>query len=487
MEPDSSSDRTSNGEPAERRKRRRPARRDAGPTLDRPPASPVAIASIDRRLAAVIEGMSEAFLALDPWWRVTYANGEACRLNGLPRQALLGRDHWLQWPETVGTEVERQYRRVCAERVAVRFEHHYPVADVWHEIQAYPAEDGGVAVFYRDVTAAKLAAHERERLLQSERAARAAAEGAVTALAVREARFRALIEHSSDAITVIDPTGTRLYVSPSYERVYGYPAEQQVGGDAFARVHPDDRSALQQTMRALAAASGATVAAGFRVQHADGSWRDISAVAQNRLDDPAVRGLIINSCDVTERLRAERALRESEEHYKHQALHDALTGLANRVLFVDRVEHALARAHRERSGVAVIFVDLDGFKQLNDSHGHLAGDRCLVAAAARLRGAVRLYDTAARLGGDEFAVLIEGTHPSHAEGEAIGVARRITDALREPVDMDGVSCRLAASVGIASDDGSAAPDDLLRRADGAMYAAKARGGDCFAVAEPPAD
>jgi PAS domain S-box-containing protein len=129
-----------------------------------------------RRLAAVVEGMSEAFLSLDAAWRVTYANLAACRLNGVAREALLGCDHWRQWPETAGSAVERAYRAVVATGVPARFEHHYPGADVWHAIQAYPAEDGGLAVFYRDVTAEKRAEAERARLLAEAEAMRAAAE-----------------------------------------------------------------------------------------------------------------------------------------------------------------------------------------------------------------------------------------------------------------------------------------------------------------------
>jgi diguanylate cyclase (GGDEF)-like protein len=265
------------------------------------------------------------------------------------------------WPETVCTEVERQYRRVATERVAVRFEHWYPGARVWHAIQAYPAEGGGVAVFYRDVTAEKQAAAEREALLVAAREAGAAAERAIAALRASEARFR------------------------------------------------------------------------------------------------------------------------------HQALHDSLTGLANRALFGDRVGHALARAAREGTGAAVLYLDLDGFKALNDALGHAAGDRCLVEAAERLRGAVRADDTVARLGGDEFAVLLEGTHAAAAEVEAVAVAKRIEAALEAPVVHDGRPYRLAASVGIAATGGAAGSvdscDALLRRADGAMYAAKSRGGRRHVVAD----
>jgi PAS domain S-box-containing protein len=132
----------------------------------------------DRRLAALIESVSDAFLALDADWRVTYANREAARLSGVTPEALLGRSHWEIWPWTIGSEVERQYRRAVAEQRPAHFEHFYPGARVWHSIHAYPAEGGGLAIFYRDITAAKGAAAEREELLRAAEVARAEAERA---------------------------------------------------------------------------------------------------------------------------------------------------------------------------------------------------------------------------------------------------------------------------------------------------------------------
>jgi len=152
----------------------------------------------ERRLAAVVEGMSEAFLSLDAAWCVTYANQAACRLNHTTRAALVGRDHWLQWPETVGGELERQYRRVAADGTPARFEHYYPGVDAWHAIQVYPAEGGGLAVFYRDITVEKAAAAERERLLVESERARADAEVAraeAEAANRSKAQFLATMSH----------------------------------------------------------------------------------------------------------------------------------------------------------------------------------------------------------------------------------------------------------------------------------------------------
>ncbi|MCU4182764.1 EAL domain-containing protein [Acidiferrimicrobium sp. IK] len=169
-----------------------------------------------------------------------------------------------------------------------------------------------------------------------------------------------------------------------------------------------------------------------------------------------------------------------EAELRHQALHDGLTGLANRTLLQDRVEHALAGAVRTRSTVAVCFCDLDGFKTVNDSLGHLAGDQLLVAAGKRLASVVRPGDTAARLGGDEFAVLMEGiTDPS----AATAVAERIVSVLRQPVDLNGRQISLSVSVGVAVADVGSTAEQLLSEADSAMYEAKASGRNRFTVFE----
>ena len=165
------------------------------------------------------------------------------------------------------------------------------------------------------------------------------------------------------------------------------------------------------------------------------------------------------------------------DEIRHQALHDGLTGLANRALFHDRVEHAVERSRRTGQRVAVLFVDMDDFKALNDTHGHARGDEVLAIAAGRVREVLRPSDTAARHGGDEFAILIEDVVD---EADALAVATRLAEALRAPMQLGDTAVRIAASIGVALGGGGTndVADDLLRNADVAMYAAKhgSRGG-----------
>src|SRR5439155_12625522 len=161
----------------------------------------------------------------------------------------------------------------------------------------------------------------------------------------------------------------------------------------------------------------------FRMLNRFGEWRSLEAYATDLRHDRLIRGIVLNARDVTERIRL-------EEELTHQAFHDGLTDLPNRALFRDRLDQALARSGRSRAVLAVLLVDLDGFKQVNDSLGHDAGDNLLQQVARRFADLSRASDTVARLGGDEFAFLLEGAN----ETVAVGVARRLLDALSEPVE-----------------------------------------------------
>ena len=181
-----------------------------------------------------------------------------------------------------------------------------------------------------------------------------------------EERFRSLVRNASDCVVVFGEDGLIRYESPAVERILGYIAEDRVGEPVMTNIHPDDLGLVERRLSEVAARSGSQGTLEFRVRHADGSWRMIEAIAKNLLDDPAVGGIVVNYRDITER-------KTLEEQLRHQALHDALTGLANRWLFLDRLGRALARAERGAQPVAIIYLDLDDFKTVNDHLGHGEG------------------------------------------------------------------------------------------------------------------
>ncbi|MGH2366569.1 MAG: putative bifunctional diguanylate cyclase/phosphodiesterase [Chloroflexota bacterium] len=287
-----------------------------------------------------------------------------------------------------------------------------------------------------------------------------------------EAHFRSLVANATEVIAIVDAAGTLRYQSPAAERVWGYAPEQLTGTNTHDLVHPDDRAAAQALFAQVLAGSGTTLTAELRLRHANGTWRDCEVVVTNRLADPGVAGLVATYRDVTERKRYERELAQL-------AFHDPLSGLPNRALFLDRLERALARAERHHRPVAVLFLDVDNFKVVNDSLGHGVGDQLLVTVAERIQTCLRAEDTAARLGGDEFTVLLEDVTAGH---EAEAVAERIAATLQVPIVLQGREVVVTASIGIAfSAPGRDRPDGLLRHADLAMYRAKTAGKARWAV------
>ena len=286
-----------------------------------------------------------------------------------------------------------------------------------------------------------------------------------------EARFRSLVQNASDVIIIVDAAANILYESPAVERILGYKPQDRVGTNALATIHPDEAARVTEILAYVAQNPGEFRTLEFRVKHANGDWRWLEVTAANRLDDPSVGGIVGNYRDVTER-------KILEEQLAHQASHDALTGLANRALFRDRLQHALARGVRHGEPTSILFLDLDDFKRVNDSLGHSAGDEMLVAVAERLRSCLRQSDMAARFGGDEFAILLEDA--GRAEAEV--TARRILRTLAAPVDVQSRQLRAQASIGIAvAEGGRSTQEELLRNADVAMYAAKGGGKARYAV------
>jgi diguanylate cyclase (GGDEF)-like protein/PAS domain S-box-containing protein len=389
-------------------------------------------------------------------------------------------------------------------------------------------------------------------------------------LRLRERRFRALIEHSHDAVMLMDAEGTIIFASPATTSILGYPLADVIGQNTFRLVHPDDREAIRSHFRRCANRSGLSIRAEFRCRHREGNWRFLEGVAVNRLDDPAVHAVIADIRDITDRKHAEFALRASEQRYalaargandglwdwdlledrvyfsdrwkamlgyeahevttdprewldrihpqdraavhrtledhkeeraphfesehrllhrdgeyrwmlcrglmvrdedgrparmagsltditdrktveerlKYDAVHDALTGLPNRLMFVELLDRAVAHSRKDPDyGFAVLFIDLDRFKVINDSLGHLIGDQLLIAFARRLERCLRPGDTVARLGGDEFTVLVERVRSG---AEATRIADRIHRSLQHPFELRGYEVFTGVSIGIVS-------------------------------------
>ena len=292
-----------------------------------------------------------------------------------------------------------------------------------------------------------------------------------------EKLYRSLVEHSiSDIITVLEADGTvRAHESPAIERVLGRNPGERLGTSAFNWIHPEDIELALSVFADILDKPGVHPPIEFRVPHADGSWRYLEHTVSNLLDDPDIRGIVVASRDITDR-------KMLEEQLRHQAFHDALTNLPNRALFMERLEHALARASRRKGGVALLFLDLNNFKLINDSLGHEVGDQLLVRVAERLKACLRPEDTVARLGGDEFTILLEDVAD---ESYALHTAARIAEELRTTFVLEGREVVTDASIGIALRiSGKDQPEDLLRYADMAMYQAKREGKVYHLAADP---
>jgi diguanylate cyclase (GGDEF)-like protein/PAS domain S-box-containing protein len=286
------------------------------------------------------------------------------------------------------------------------------------------------------------------------------------ALQQSERRFKSLLEHGTDLVLVLDSIGSIHYCSPSIQNLLGFGPEEVIGRVVFELIHPlDSKVALERFVRLVPSAK-TTDMGELRVVHADKSVRWMEAHALNLLEDESVKGVVVNCRDTTER-------RVLEARLRHLAYHDSLTGLPNRVLFMDRLGQALARLARSGHMLAVLFIDLDDFKEINDHYGHAIGDEVLAIAAQKIGKCLRPSDSAARLGGDEFALVLEDLNEPDDAGI---VAKRIFGQLEEPIEIKGNKIPLEVSIGVAIGESSEQQaEQLLIEADKAMYQAKAGG------------
>ena len=316
--------------------------------------------------------------------------------------------------------------------------------------------------FERAKRSASLALAERSGLRQSER------------------RFRTLTEKSGDIILILDSQRTVKYVSPSVEGVLGLKSHDLKGHDFLEYLRPEDAARLKNSTQAcLAKNCGGTME--FQLRQRDGTWRHFECVSRNLFDDPSIAGLVLNLRDITARKQAELEL-------LFNAGHDGLTGLPNRALFLERLQGVIDRLRRHPDqSAAVLFIDIDDFKVINDSLGHEAGDELIVELGKRIKASLRSSDTVgraggreggetvARMGGDEFTVLLEDLGDP---GDAMRVAQRIREVVEHPFVLRGHKIHRSASVGVALTSPDVSAEDLIRNADIAMYRAKNNGKSC---------
>jgi diguanylate cyclase (GGDEF)-like protein/PAS domain S-box-containing protein len=274
-------------------------------------------------------------------------------------------------------------------------------------------------------------------------------------------RFRALFQHAPDMVAVLNGEGRIAYSSPSASAALGNEPGALQGHSVFEVVHPDDRAGMRQKFSALLGERDGVMRLQCRVMNSGGGFRWFEFTASNQMHNPALLGVVINARDVSEN-------RAFQERLAHEAQHDPLTGLPNR----RRMQDVLGSSLRT-GAVAVLFVDLDGFKPVNDVYGHEAGDELLRQVAERLGRCVRGQDVLSRVGGDEFVVLMPGVlDPADAET----MSARVRQAIEAPFRVQGHDITIGASVGVHLAPSTSDPDEALRSADHAMYTVKHAGG-----------
>jgi diguanylate cyclase (GGDEF)-like protein/PAS domain S-box-containing protein len=384
---------------------------------------------------SVFSHMQDGVVVLDKTWAVLDYNGAAQQLLCLV-ESHLQRPLLETYPELQGVYEALKLDKKASYREDKRsLELVLTPITKGQEVQGY-------ILTLRDVT-------ERDKLYQK--------------VADREKRLRLLTNNMSDLICLHELDGRFLYLTPSSQSVLGYHPDELVTTSPFDLMHPEDVSFVRKQLKGFL--NGEKLKHfKYRMRQRTGEYIWLETFAQAIHDDANLM-LVTSSRDITETKQMQEQILEGA------LLYDALTHLPNRVLFLDRLQQALKRSERSGEGFAVMFLDLDRFKTVNDTLGHSAGDQLLIETARRIQSCVRAQDTVSRFGGDEFAVLLEGI----SESDASYLAERIQKTLQLPLKVHGHEVFSSASIGITLSREMTDPEQLLRNADLAMYQAKASG------------
>jgi len=421
-----------------------------------------ALRESEERYRLLVERMREGLVQADNDGVLQFVNDRFCEMLGYTREELVGAKGELLLAYAEDVSLMREKTRMRMRHLADQYEVRVRRKDgtvVWLEIGGAPVVDaagnvvGSIGV-HNDVTERRMA---EEALRES------------------EARYRLMAENSTDMISRTSTNGILLYASDACRRLLGYDPSELVGRSIYDFIFEVDREEVRY-LSSLIHESGPTTFA-YRVEKKDGSlvWFETTSRSVRDALTGKIREIVGVSRDVTERKRV-------EEQIEYQAYHDALTGLPNRRLFRDRLTVALAHARRLKNPLAVMFLDLDRFKVVNDTLGHSTGDELLKAIAARLQASLREEDSIARMGGDEFTVLLADLK---TPDDAAKIAQKVLDTVALPLQIDGTELFITTSIGIAlfPSDGDTA-EILLANADHAMYRAKDAGRNSYQLFTP---
>ncbi|HET7061333.1 MAG TPA: EAL domain-containing protein [Nitrosospira sp.] len=422
-------------------------------------ATTLELSNAKLRTERILESITEAFYTLDREWRFTYVNKEAENLLRRKREDLLGRVVWEEFEEAAGTALDHEFHRALIENVSVTFEEFYIPLGKWLEVHAYPSEEG-LAIYFRDITARKHFEQARQEA---------------------DSRLRqqaSLLDKARDAIIVHGIDRRIQFWNQGAERLYGWTSED-VAGKSIEMLY-ENLAAFNEATRLLL--NSGEWRGEIQQRRKDGSVLLVEAHwSLVRNDDGRGQSVFAINTDITHRKAAEKEI-------LHLAFYDSLTGLPNRQLLLDRLRHALAVSTRNHGTGALLFIDLDNFKLLNDTLGHDLGDLLLQQVALRLSSSVRESDTVGRLGGDEFVVILEADFSNgHDEGLARIriICERIRSAFNQSFNLGAYEHNITPSIGIALfNDQLLTTNELLKRADLAMYQAKASGRNAMCFFDP---
>lgn len=408
--------------------------------------------SVEEAVKALIENSTDAYLTVDRRWQIAHINSRALQLLGAAEDPDKKATLWDRHPE-LSSFFHTQLHHAMSHEAETTVTGYYPPTAAWIEIRAYPTEHG-LSLFIHDITAEHTLADDNRRL-------------------------QAILDNLSDGIIAINRKGVIKSFNKAAEKIFGFRAGEAIGNNV-SMLMPADTARMHDSYVQHYVNTGEPKIVGIGPREVTAKRKDGTTfpldlgVGETYVGDELM--FVGITRDVTKRIQERAAL-------EHASNYDVLTGLPNRTLLTDRLTHALSLANRTKQRVAVMFLDLDGFKPVNDTMGHEAGDQLLRDIAQRIKFCVRSCDTVARWGGDEFVVVLEGLHEPE---QSARVAQAIINGIKKTFNLHGREASVGVSIGIAiyPNHGQDVPT-LVKAADDAMYQAKKlnRGGYCYCEAD----